>query len=335
MFLARASCCSPVTNNLQICRCFSTPWRAFFDSIKRQERTVKETPLDDDLARYANDEYHWIPLGESDVANQASVSFLSRSLKRDKLINIKTISKFGFRTHDHCYLLGPVAIFPKTALSWRVPSPDDITPESLELFFLLQPKLDVLVIGVGDQKDIDSVRNRIVPALKKERMGYEILPTVPIATFNFLNGVDNRYVGAALFPPAEIKISNEKWTRVLYQETHGKWEELSDPDRWFHQLDSPQPIVTVAERIWGYGEESTKALELIRAFREEKGKMRMERLEEKIEKDKRERFEAFAATQERRRLEAERMAEEEKKLLKVEGRGEKMDQKNLPKNDEK
>lgn len=75
-------------------------------------------------------------------------------------------------------MFGPIAVFPKTVLSWRVPSVDHITPESLELFFLLQPKLDILIIGVGDQADIDKVRKKLTPVLNKKCIPYELLRTV-------------------------------------------------------------------------------------------------------------------------------------------------------------
>jgi len=55
--------------------------------------------------------------------------------------SIATVSSVGFRLVDKSFLFGPIAVFPKTTLSWRVLSPSDITPESLELFFMLQPKV--------------------------------------------------------------------------------------------------------------------------------------------------------------------------------------------------
>lgn len=75
-------------------------------------------------------------------------------------------------------MFGPIAIFPKTVLSWRVRSVDDISSESLELFFLLQPKLDILIIGVGDQANIDKVRKKVVPVLIEKRIPHELLKTV-------------------------------------------------------------------------------------------------------------------------------------------------------------
>lgn len=59
---------------------------------------------------------------------------------------VYSVNEVGFRLVDSSYLFGPIALFPKTALSWRVLSPEEITPESLELFFLLQPKVFLNII---------------------------------------------------------------------------------------------------------------------------------------------------------------------------------------------
>ena len=45
-------------------------------------------------------------------------------------------------------------------------------------FLILQPKLDVLILGVGSQKDVDVVRKNVVPTLNKHRIGHEIMNTV-------------------------------------------------------------------------------------------------------------------------------------------------------------
>ena len=104
---------------------------------------------------------------------------------------IKHLSSAGFRLANDNFLMGPIAAFPKTVLSWRVPTPEQITPDALSLFFMLQPKvwkhlnnlnsnfqLDVLIIGAGDKKDVDLVRKNVAPAISKQRIGYEIVETV-------------------------------------------------------------------------------------------------------------------------------------------------------------
>lgn len=93
-------------------------------------------------------------------------------------------------------------IFPKTILSWKVASGSEITEDSLSIFKYLEPKLDVVVIG------LDSDTNPMMPQvqiirnfLHKAKIGHEILPTEKAAAvFNFLNS-DQRYAAAALIPP--------------------------------------------------------------------------------------------------------------------------------------
>lgn len=75
-------------------------------------------------------------------------------------------------------MFGPIAVFPKTVLSWRVPTSEDITAESLELFFSLQPRLDILIIGAGNRENVDKVRARIAPVLKDHKVAHEIWDTV-------------------------------------------------------------------------------------------------------------------------------------------------------------
>lgn len=133
-------------------------------------------------------EYHHTPLGKSDLPQKTRVSYLSAQMLEAKQIGVRGLSCYGFRMIDGSFLYGPVALFPKVALSWRVLTPDDITPESLSLFVNLEPKIDVLVVGAGDKKNIDKVRHRIASFLREHKVGLEIMDTEDaISTFNFLN----------------------------------------------------------------------------------------------------------------------------------------------------
>lgn len=127
-------------------------------------------------------EYHVIPMGKSDVGYQTRISYLSKDMEQAKKQCVHTISCLGFRMIDGQFLYGPIAVFPKTVLSWRVLTPDDITPESLSLFLMLQPKIDILVVGCGDRENIDKVRRRIAPIMKEHRIGLELLTTVSTKT---------------------------------------------------------------------------------------------------------------------------------------------------------
>ncbi|KAL3313894.1 hypothetical protein Ciccas_007502 [Cichlidogyrus casuarinus] len=78
------------------------------------------------------------------------------------------------------------------------------------MFFILEPKLDFLIIGKGTIKDkVDS--DSILKLADKYDIAIEILPTVnAIGTFNIMNQ-DERYVGAALIPPHRIDIFDQDY----------------------------------------------------------------------------------------------------------------------------
>ncbi|XP_042221819.1 NADH dehydrogenase [ubiquinone] 1 alpha subcomplex assembly factor 3-like isoform X2 [Homarus americanus] len=136
---------------------------------------------------------------------------------------VDSYSQVGFRLNNGMSVIGPIALFPKTVLSWRVRSSQDINEDSLSLFYLLEPRLDILVIGVGDQGC--RVDTRIIRFMKNKGVSLEILPTVSACTtFNFLNQ-ERRYVAAALIPPVAISVNEddlvqaERRRKKLYQST--------------------------------------------------------------------------------------------------------------------
>ncbi|BFZ08189.1 hypothetical protein BsWGS_11228 [Bradybaena similaris] len=128
---------------------------------------------------------------------------LSMVVREDESHNYVTAySNFGFRFSTGLGVLGPCALFPRLVLHWNVWSAKDITPESLALFCVLEPKLDILVIGKGDEDA--KVDNKIYKYLRSKNINVEILPTEQAcATFNFLN-IDRRAVAAAVIPPTNI-----------------------------------------------------------------------------------------------------------------------------------
>lgn len=124
------------------------------------------------------------------------------------------------------FVVGPIALFPKSIFSWNVGSMKDVTPSSLELFFRLDPKIgilckssgveimtkvliffaDILVLGMGDDKVLDL---RLMRELKIKGLNVEALPTdKACTTFNFLNS-EFRYVAAAIIPPETVRTSDE------------------------------------------------------------------------------------------------------------------------------
>ena len=75
------------------------------------------------------------------------------------------------------------------------------------MFSVLDPKLDVLVIGHGLTKEArNPVDPRVILKMRKKGVNIEVLSTEnAIATYNFLVE-EGRVVAAALIPPDFVKI---------------------------------------------------------------------------------------------------------------------------------
>lgn len=103
--------------------------------------------------------------------------------------------------------------------SWAVDSPDNITEESLSLFPLIEPKLDIIVIGVGNRTRDLRFQKQLFPFAKKHRLNIEILPTnQACSTFNFLSS-EGRYVAGAFIPPQTVDKTDDDLlrTKLRYQ----------------------------------------------------------------------------------------------------------------------
>ncbi|XP_069141066.1 NADH dehydrogenase [ubiquinone] 1 alpha subcomplex assembly factor 3-like isoform X1 [Argopecten irradians] len=127
-------------------------------------------------------------------------------LNEERMI-ISSYSCLGFRVSPYVQLVGPIAIFPQTVLHWNVKSAKHLDKNSLVLFHLLEPKLDMLIIGKG--MFIDQVNPEVHQFLKTKGINTEILPTEEACgLFNMLS-TEGRNVAAALIPPEKIPIDKD------------------------------------------------------------------------------------------------------------------------------
>lgn len=111
-----------------------------------------------------------------------------------------------------------MAIFPRMILAWNVNSVEDIDERALRLFLVLEPKLDVLIIGTGDEEVTPKLIESIRAITQKYKINVEVLKTeAAVTTFNFLNA-DSRMVAAALIPPKKLKFND--MDLMLSQERH-------------------------------------------------------------------------------------------------------------------
>ncbi len=102
----------------------------------------------------------------------------------------------------------------------------DINEKSLSLFCVLDPKIDVLVIGTGDQATTPEFSRNIMAFMQKYKINVEVLRTEQAcATFNFLNS-EGRIVAAAMIPPNVMNINENDLARSKIK--GGKLYEIGD-----------------------------------------------------------------------------------------------------------
>lgn len=125
--------------------------------------------------------------------------------------------------NDNSLILGPLAIFPGTILSWNINSTKDINEATLSLFTILYPTLDLLILGLESNYEYRRILE-IKKILFKYQIKTEILPVEhACGIYNFLIS-DGRYVAAGLIPPLpKESISHEKpFQKSLKQLTEEK-----------------------------------------------------------------------------------------------------------------
>lgn len=147
---------------------------------------------------------------------------------------IDSYTKHGFKLNNGVQVLGPMVIFPKTVLGWDVAGVHDITPTSLALFSILEPKPDVLVIGIGDKGS--KIPLETIHFLRKKKINMEILATEhACTTFNFLSGEGRCAVGV-MIPPSTIL-----WTAFDIVNTKLRKKQLYEDD---DNEEHPDTILT-------------------------------------------------------------------------------------------
>ncbi|XP_021918608.1 uncharacterized protein LOC110829308 isoform X2 [Zootermopsis nevadensis] len=114
-----------------------------------------------------------------DPDGKTTVQILNRNVEG---LMINSYSQFGFRLNNGMYILGPMAIFPRTVLSWNVGSERDINEDSLSLFCLLEPKIALPCVGSGRPKKIKSDFGPY-----KEFLGRQNFPSIQVVVWLFIH----------------------------------------------------------------------------------------------------------------------------------------------------
>ncbi|KAK7916650.1 hypothetical protein WMY93_012411 [Mugilogobius chulae] len=123
-------------------------------------------------------------LGQSDdeLYQRTSVSIMKKEQGSGPMI--QSYSSRGFNI-DGNRVFGPCAVLPPAILQWKVGSHTDITEESVSLFHMIEPRIEILVLGTGAK--VERIDPSVLALLKKKGISVEVQDTPnACATFNFL-----------------------------------------------------------------------------------------------------------------------------------------------------
>ncbi|KAM6979961.1 NADH dehydrogenase [ubiquinone] 1 alpha subcomplex assembly factor 3 [Aplochiton taeniatus] len=137
-------------------------------------------------------------LGPSDdeMYQRTTVSVMQKESGGGAMIH--SYSPRGFNV-DGNRVFGPCALLPPAILQWNVGSYKDITVESVALFHMLEPRIEVLVLGTGARTE--RIDPTVLALMKSKGIAVEVQDTPnACATFNFLTS-ERRVTAAGLIPP--------------------------------------------------------------------------------------------------------------------------------------
>ncbi|XP_019272340.1 NADH dehydrogenase [ubiquinone] 1 alpha subcomplex assembly factor 3 isoform X1 [Panthera pardus] len=146
---------------------------------------------------------HRLTPADDELYQRTRISLLQRESPQSMYID--SYSSLGFMVNGN-RVLGPCALLPHSVVQWNVSSEEvevgthqDITEESFSLFWLLEPRIEIIVVGTGDRTE--RLQPRVLQAMRQRGIAVEVQDTPnACATFNFLCH-EGRVTGAALIPP--------------------------------------------------------------------------------------------------------------------------------------
>ncbi|XP_003441472.2 NADH dehydrogenase [ubiquinone] 1 alpha subcomplex assembly factor 3 [Oreochromis niloticus] len=140
---------------------------------------------------------HRLEPSDDELYQRTTVSVMQKDVDNGVLIH--SYNSAGFNI-DGNRVFGPCAVLPPAILQWKIGSSKDITEESVSLFHMLEPKIEILVLGTGAR--LERIDPSVLALLKRKGISVEVQDTPnACATFNFLMS-ERRIVAAGLIPPS-------------------------------------------------------------------------------------------------------------------------------------
>lgn len=143
---------------------------------------------------------------DPEMKHKSSVTMLNRE-NTERLLMVNRYNQLGFRLNNEIFVYGPMILFPRNVFEWRVQSLETLTVDAFTLLFLMEPRIDVLVIGAGKRGPPKPELSRELhrELVRRGGFGVEVLPTDDaLGVYNVLAD-EQRHVAGAFLPPSEVR----------------------------------------------------------------------------------------------------------------------------------
>ena len=169
---------------------------------------LKSTSLCRICGRFASNEIFTPDFNPNvETSSKTEINIIGND-ESEQVLYIEKYNQAGFRLSNKLFVYGPMAVFPRTVFQWKVKSISNLDASAFKLFEMLEPKLDVLVLGLGDKDEQFPTQLRKELTLMR-RFGIEALPTdTAVGIYNFLVN-EGRYVAGAFIPPKKVYLDEE------------------------------------------------------------------------------------------------------------------------------
>uniref|UniRef100_A0A3Q3KD58 NADH dehydrogenase [ubiquinone] 1 alpha subcomplex assembly factor 3 n=1 Tax=Monopterus albus TaxID=43700 RepID=A0A3Q3KD58_MONAL len=139
---------------------------------------------------------HRLDPTDDEMYQRTTMSLMQK--EPDSGVMIHSYSSGGFNINGN-KVFGPCAVLPPAILQWNVGSYKDITEDSVSLFHMLEPRIEILVLGTGAR--LEQINPSVLTLLRSKGIAVEVQDTPnACATFNFLTS-ERRLAAAGLIPP--------------------------------------------------------------------------------------------------------------------------------------
>ncbi|XP_044307903.1 NADH dehydrogenase [ubiquinone] 1 alpha subcomplex assembly factor 3 [Varanus komodoensis] len=142
---------------------------------------------------------HRLTPSDDEMYQRTTIQLLEK--ESPDIMYIEGYTNRGF-TISKNMVVGPCAVFSQAILQWNVGTYEDINAESLALFRLLEPKIEILILGTGDK--VQRLDPAVLKLMRQCGIAVEVQDTPnACATFNFLI-TEQRVTAAGLIPPTMV-----------------------------------------------------------------------------------------------------------------------------------